>query len=509
MLKEATRTVVALTMALLPCLSPNYAAAQNGESAAIVVTERNQGTKNALSTGGQQPRFPGCETAASSVEEKIKCAEEELQKFIEANLKYPEIAKAPDFKPVIVRVRVTVDANGRIHSPRILELGVKEYDANALAVFTKMEQDDMKWVPGTFEGQAVRSPVMVTVHFSWEGRNKAFPTLFVADGSDDVYELPDDVPAFPSCRQKGKRDEQIRDCSLDYLDDFFNRNMIYPEDALRVGLEGDIQVEFVVGKDGQIRNVVLKNDIGLGCGEETRRLFNLANEKNIGWLPGEEKGQKVNVLFKTTVRFRIKNNVRPMTKLASADPRPFFITGKIGYEDFQSTYLKLPKSKEIGTCSFGVVDVKFKINRQTGGVAVTEIIDYNNLGKEFKTAVNTFLQETNGQWRVQYPGLGDETQYYLSFPLATNSTTCPDALKEYKEQIYKSLGSALLTDKNTTFNAGLEALDKAVRLYPADNKIRHLRGMALYKNGRTVEGCVDLFFVSKQNREIPVPASCK
>jgi len=496
-------------MVFFSCLLPNHVAAQNGESAAIVVTQKNQGAKNGLNNLGQQPRFPGCEFASSSTEEKIKCAEEELQKFIEANLKYPEIAKTPDFKPVIVRVRVTVDADGRIHSPRILELGIKEYDANALAVFTKMEQNGMKWMPGIFEGQAVRAPVMVTVHYSWEGRNKAFPTIFASDGSDDVHELPDDVPAFASCRQKGKRDDQIRDCSLDFLDDFFNRNMVYPEDALRVGLEGDIQVEFVVGKDGQIRNVLLKNDLGLGCGEETRRLFNLANEKNIGWLPGEEKGQKVNVLLKTTVRFRIKSNARLTAKLASADPRPFFITGKLGYEDFQNTYLKLPKGKEGSTCSFGVVDAKFKINRQTGGVAVTEIIDYNSLGKEFKTAVSTFLQETNGQWRVQYPGLGDETQYYLSFPLATNGATCPDALKEYKEQIYKSLENAVLTDKNTTFNAGLEALDKAVRLYPADHKIRHLRGMALYKNGRTVEGCVDLFFVSKQNREIPVPSSCK
>ena len=170
---------------------------------------------------------------------------------------------------------------------------------------------------------------------------------------------------------------------------------------------------------------------------------------------------------------------------------------------------ELRERKGVGCGSFGGSGGEFRINGQPGGVAVAEIMDYSNVGKGLKAAVNTLLQGTNGEWRVQYPGLGDETQYYLSFPLATNSTTCPDALKEYKEQIYKSLGSALLTDKNTTFNAGLEALDKAVRLYPADNKIRHLRGMALYKNGRTVEGCVDLFFVSKQSREIPVPASCK
>lgn len=480
--------------------------AQNGETAAIVIPERATDSKKNLNNLDQQPRFPGCESGVS-IDQKTACAQEKLDEYIQENLKYPEIAKNADFKPVIVRVRMTVDANGKIHSPRILELGIKEYDANALAVLSQMEQSDIKWIPGTMQGLSVRTPVMVTVHFSWEGRNKNFPTL--SNNSDDIYELPDEVPAFTSCKQPGNKDAQILECSLDFMADFFNRNMIYPEEALKVGLEGDMQAEFVVSKDGKIRNVLLKNDIGLGCRQEAERLFELMNEKNIGWIPGEEDNQKVNVLLKTTVRFRIKNEAKPAAKLASMDPKPLFITGRSGFEEFLKVYLKYPAGKDVNPCLVGVIGMKFKINRQTGALVVTEMLDYNNLGKEFKTAANLFLQETTGQWRVNFPGLGDETQYYLSLPFASGDSICGEGNLHYKQQIYKTLEEIVLTEKKATLDQGMDALDKAVRLYPADNKIRYLRGMALYNAGRTIEGCVDLFYVNKQNKDIPVPASCK
>jgi hypothetical protein len=137
------------------------------------------------------------------------------------------------------------------------------------------------------------------------------------------------------------------------------------------------------------------------------------------------------------------------------------------------------------------------------------MVDYNNLGKDFKTAVTDFLNETEGEWNVNFPNLSPETKYYLSIPIAPASETCADVPKGYKEMIYKAIDGATLTEKKATLNDGLDLLDKAVRIYPADNKIRHLRGMALYNNGRQVEGCVDLSFVNKQNKDISVPKTCR
>ena len=94
-------------------------------------------------------------------------------------------------------------------------------------------------------------------------------------------------------------------------------------------------------------------------------------------------------------------------------------------------------------------------------------------------------------------------------PFPSYSAACENVPLGYKEVFYQSLEAAALTDNASTFKQGMEQLDKAVRLYPTDNKIRLLRGMALYKNGHRVEGCVDLKFVSKQNSDIEVPKGCK
>lgn len=428
-----------------------------------------------------------------------------MEKFITDNLKYPDVAKETGFVPRIVRVGVTVEPDGRIHSPRIFQLGIKEYDVSAQEVLVQMMQSGVKWVPGISNGRPVRSIATVAVHFSMEGRNNAFPAYSY---DDDVYELVDKIPSLPTCQMPNKRDEWVRDCNVKSMQEFFTRNLVYPDQALRVGLEGDISVEFVVGKDGQVRNLRLMNDLGLGCGEEVLRLFNLMNERKIGWVPGEEKGEKVDVVMKATVPFRIGSNVS-RTKVVIMEPRSLFATGKKGFDEYLDTYLKYPAAPGVAPCSFGVIEVKFKINRN-GQVIVTEMIDYNNLGKDFQASVTSFLQETNGLWKVDYPNLDESlTEYYLLIPFTANAAVCPDVPKGYKETFYKVLEATILTEKKTTFEDGITFLDKAVRLFPADNKIRHLRGMALYTNGHSAEGCVDLFFVSKQNKDITVPESCK
>jgi Gram-negative bacterial TonB protein C-terminal len=477
--------------------------AQDGVAAAVVTAKRPESLKTVIQID-KEAQFPGC-SGLSALTDQVVCSQEKLDYFIEGQLKYPEIAKNDDFKPRMVRVEITVDADGRIMYPRVLEPGIKEYDVAAQSVFIEMAKQGINWEPASYNGQAVKAPTTVNVRFNWIGRNKAFPSLAYGD---DIFELVDEVPAFPSCRQTGLKDHQIKACALEYLEQFFNQHLNYPSDALLVGLEGDIAVDFVVGKDGKVKDVRLKNDLGLGCGNEVRRLFEKMNDVNIGWIPGEEDGQQVNVLMNTTVHFKLKPNQRTKEKLALVDAKPIFSTERSGYEDFHDNYLKYPKGEDVKRCQYGVFDVKFKVSPE-GDVVVTDILDYNNLGKEFKESVGAFLAETNGEWNNKYANLGPETEYFLSIPLAPLNGTCPDIPSGYKEMVYKAQEGAKIADVKAKLNDGLELLDKAVRMYPADNKIRHLRGLALYKNGRQVEGCVDLSFVAKGNKAIEVPKSCK
>lgn len=59
------------------------------------------------------------------------------------------------------------------------------------------------------------------------------------------------------------------------------------------GLQGKIFVTFVVEKDGSITDIKVLRDIGYGTGEEAVRVL----QKCKKWLPGEQQGKKVRVLY--------------------------------------------------------------------------------------------------------------------------------------------------------------------------------------------------------------------
>ena len=479
--------------------------AQDGSAVAVVTAKRVSNSDLSNSELEKLARFPGCETEKTAYS-KTQCSEEKFTEYIQANLEYPARSKSSDFSGVSVKVEFVVEATGMIHSFKIVKPNIKEYDVNALAVFEKMVEEGIKWAPGKVNGEPTRTTNKKTIKYDIAGRDKSFPEFSLGD---DVYELVDEVPAFKTCQGANKKDREILDCTLESLNGFFRDNMVYPKDALEVGLEGDIDVEFIVDRSGLVRNVEIKNDLGLGTSEEAFRLMLLMNDKNIGWIAGEEDGRKVNVKLETTVQFRIDPSAKPKTKLKVMDAKPVFVTEREGYEEYLNSYLKYPVGEDVNPCAIGVVDVKFKVNRSNNQVEITEIMDYNNLGKEFKAAVTDFIMSTKGDWEVDYPNLGTETQYYLSIPFMPGKNTCPSARSDYKEMVYKAIEGEKVARESADLNKGLALLDEALRLYPADNKMRYLRGNTLYRAGRMVEGCVDLSFVNKQNKDIVVPKSCK
>lgn len=80
------------------------------------------------------------------------------------------------------------------------------------------------------------------------------------------------------------------------------RNIIYPELALKVGIEGRVVVQFVVDKDGNVVNPVVMRGIGGGCDEEAIRAVKLAN-----FQPGMQRGRPVAVRYSLPITFKIYN----------------------------------------------------------------------------------------------------------------------------------------------------------------------------------------------------------
>jgi protein TonB len=83
---------------------------------------------------------------------------------------------------------------------------------------------------------------------------------------------------------------------------FISGNLIYPEKARILALEGIVVVNFVVDEGGKITNLKFLKTLGGGCEEEVERVLKLMPL----WKPGSSNGRNVKVYYNLPVRFRFQ-----------------------------------------------------------------------------------------------------------------------------------------------------------------------------------------------------------
>ncbi len=81
---------------------------------------------------------------------------------------------------------------------------------------------------------------------------------------------------------------------------FVQSNLVYPEKARRMGLEGRVFVRFVVEKDGSLTDVsVIKGMMG-DCNEEAIRVM----QNSPKWVAGKQRGRSVRVQIVIPITFK-------------------------------------------------------------------------------------------------------------------------------------------------------------------------------------------------------------
>jgi TonB family protein len=86
------------------------------------------------------------------------------------------------------------------------------------------------------------------------------------------------------------------------LEDYFAKNVEYPQEATDNGVEGTVNVSFAVDEKGKISGVKTTNStIGYGLEEEAIRMIN----KMPSWTPGSLKGKNVKTRYSIPVRFEL------------------------------------------------------------------------------------------------------------------------------------------------------------------------------------------------------------
>ena len=83
--------------------------------------------------------------------------------------------------------------------------------------------------------------------------------------------------------------------------EYVSKNLKYPNQARRMGIEGRVFVQFVVGKNGSITDVTAIKGIGAGCDEEAVRVI----KSSPNWSPGKQRGKPVKVRMILPITFKL------------------------------------------------------------------------------------------------------------------------------------------------------------------------------------------------------------
>ncbi len=82
---------------------------------------------------------------------------------------------------------------------------------------------------------------------------------------------------------------------------YIKKNLDYPRQAKRMGVQGKVFLEFIVDKDGTITNVKVLRGIGAGCDEEAMRIL----KESPKWKPAKQRGRPVRQKMTFPINFKL------------------------------------------------------------------------------------------------------------------------------------------------------------------------------------------------------------
>jgi protein TonB len=127
----------------------------------------------------------------------------------------------------------------------------------------------------------------------------------VAEVDEDLdipFSVIEDVPIFPGCEsEKSKGAKALRDCFQEMMFKHISKNFRYPEISQEMGVQGRVNVMFVIQKDGSIGSVKMRGPDKNLEAEAARIIGKLPK-----MTPGKQRGRAVRVPFSIPITFKLQ-----------------------------------------------------------------------------------------------------------------------------------------------------------------------------------------------------------
>lgn len=331
-------------------------------------SESQKEMKSAFQVVEQMPQFPG--------------GARRLMYFLSASIKYPAQAKADKVEGTVA-VNFLVSSTGKIEKVKVIKNVNPELDAEAVRVISLMPD----WNPGKQNGKPVEVYYTIPMEFSLKSADvKSQDTGKAENQKGDIVVVgygvqkkkPDGPNQFipPSTVQEEKPFVVVEQMPQfpggeNVMREFIKKELKYPENAMKMGIEGVVIVNFVIGSDGKLSRIKVVHKIGSGCDAEAVRILNLMPN----WIPGKQGGKAVAVSYTVPIKFSLNSsteksgvnldNIPPPPPPVTKDEKPFVVVEQLPQSmmKFIKSNIKYPENAKMMGIE-GVVIVNFFVDEQ-------------------------------------------------------------------------------------------------------------------------------------------------
>ena len=214
-----------------------------------------------------------------------------LMDYLRKNIQYPEAAKKAGVQGRVI-LQFVVDKDGSIKDVSTLRGVNPDLDKEAIRVIQSMPN----WKPGMQKGKPVSVKYTVPIAFSLpsEEIDKIDEMIVVGyqntktPDNAEAYETVEQMPQFPG--------------GTTGLMQYLAKNVKYPVDAQKEGIQGKVFVQIIVDENGKVSNAKIVQGISPSLDAEALRVvYNMPQ-----WRPGMKDGKPVSVKYAFPINFRLR-----------------------------------------------------------------------------------------------------------------------------------------------------------------------------------------------------------
>jgi len=217
------------------------------------------------------------------------------KQFIEQHLNYPKTSKKAGIEG-LVKIGFTTDAEGKVKTKTVIQHVSDDIDKEALRIFNLIEWNPAYdyGIPKT--GSGVFELLFKIRKYDKLVKRRGYSTLESQYKSDTTYKIYNtkqlDTIAIPILNN-----EEIN------LYKYIYQQMQYPKQAVELGIEGKVIINFIIETNGLPSNIIVEQNVGGGCTEEALRLVS-----ELRWLPAVKNNLAVRSRKTLFIEFRLQTD---------------------------------------------------------------------------------------------------------------------------------------------------------------------------------------------------------